>query len=368
MTDLWLPPSLTVELPIQADIDALRAVSAEADEAGELRPEQIELIHRRQWLRMLAPRSVGGAELPLPQAVRLEEAVSGADGSCGWVVTLCAGAGWFAGFMPPHFAREIIATPNVCLGGSGAPSGTAQRDGEGWLLNGHWHHATGSQLATHFTFNAQLQEGGLPVLDAQGKPRTRAFVVPASCVTVDMSSWSSIGLRGSTSRSFSVDGVRMTSDHAFDIDASKATSPGPLSRFPFEPLALATLGACVLGLARRFVTLAEPLTNRPIPRLNGASTTAQAAWCAGAEALDGSRNHFYAELDRGWDSVAHGEGLDPEREQRLGEAAHSLVRCAREAVDTLYPYCGLRAADPRTEINRVWRDFHTATQHSIWLR
>ena len=26
----------------------------------------------------------------------------------GWVLTLCAGAGWFAGFLEPDFAREII--------------------------------------------------------------------------------------------------------------------------------------------------------------------------------------------------------------------------------------------------------------------
>ena len=349
-------------------IEALRAPGALADELGELQAEQIELIHQQQWLRMLAPRAVGGAELSLPEAVRIEEAVSGGDGSCGWVVTLCAGAGWFAGFLPEGLARQIMATPEVCLGGSGAPTGFADRDGDSWVLSGHWNHATGSQLATHFTFNAQLREGGLPLLDAQGAPRTHAFVVPAACVTVDLNSWNSIGLRASTSRSFSVDRARASADQAFDIDAAKATSAAALYRFPFEPLALATLGACVLGLARRFVTLAQALTDRPIPRLAGASPKAREAWRTGAQLLDDSRTRFYAELDRSWARVAGGEGLDPQSERKLGEAAHAMVRCSREVVDTLYPFCGLRAADPRTEINRVWRDLHTATQHTIWLR
>jgi hypothetical protein len=77
-------------------------------------------------------------ELALLQAVRLEEAIAEAEGSCGWVVTRCAGAGWFAGFLPPALAREVVATAGMCLAGSGAATGTAQRTAEGWRINGRW--------------------------------------------------------------------------------------------------------------------------------------------------------------------------------------------------------------------------------------
>jgi alkylation response protein AidB-like acyl-CoA dehydrogenase len=117
----------------------------------------LTLIERRDWFRLLAPRALGGIEVALPQVVQLEEGIAEADGSCGWVVTLCAGAGWFAGFLPPALAREVVATPGMCLAGSGAATGVAQRTADGWRIDGRcWGHATGAPHASHFTCNAAL--------------------------------------------------------------------------------------------------------------------------------------------------------------------------------------------------------------------
>lgn len=363
-----MPDALHFSPPSPTDLEQLAAAGLEADTAGELSAGQVTLMHRQGWLKMLAPRAVGGAELPLPDVVRLEEAVSEADGSCGWVVTLCAGAGWFAGFLPERLAREILSTPGACLAGSGAPTGFADRDGDGWMVSGRWAHATGSQLATHFTFNAQLRERGLPLLDAQGQPRVQAFVVPAAQVRVETDSWHSIGMRATTSRAFAINGARAAGEQAFLIDAAHATAPGPLYRFPFAPLAYATLAACISGLAWRFVGLAEALVSRPVPHLGGANPASQAAWRTGEQALARSRAVFYAELDAAWARVARNERLDDASERRLNDTARALARTAREVVDTLYPHCGLRAADPREAINRAWRDLHTASQHALWLR
>ncbi|RYY33160.1 MAG: acyl-CoA dehydrogenase, partial [Sphingobacteriaceae bacterium] len=42
-----------------------------------------------------------------------------------------------------------------------------------------------------------------------------------------------------------------------------------------------------------------------------------------------------------------------------------LAKISREAVDALYPFCGLMAASPDTQLSQVWRDLHTASQHSL---
>jgi hypothetical protein len=44
----------------------------------------------------------------------------------------------------------------------------------------------------------------------------------------------------------------------------------------------------------------------------------------------------------------------------------ALVTAARRAVGGIYPYCGLRAAQEDSDINRAWRDFHTASQHALF--
>lgn len=342
--------------------------SAQSDAAGELQPDQLRLLHDNQWLKMLAPRDAGGGEWALPDAVRLEEATSQVDGSCGWVLTLCAGAGWFTGFLPLALRQQIMATPQVCLAGSGASTGYAERDGEGWRLNGQWRHASGAQLATHFTFNAQLREGGLPLLDAQGIAQTRAFVVPAHQVRVDRDSWHSIGMRASTSCSFSIENGHAQAAQSFVMDAAHATAPGPLYRFAFEALAWVTLGACMSGMARHFIALAQPLVSRHMAPLRGPSAAAMALWQKHQQAVEAARSHFYATLDAAWLVVASGQTLDTAKASELVDSTRTLVGLAREAVDAIYPCCSLYAADPRSEINRVWRDLHTATQHAIWLR
>ncbi len=191
---------------LSEDVRLIREQAAASDLADALTPALQALVHERGWLRMLAPASAGGAELALPEVVRLEEAIAAADGSMGWLVTLCAGAGWFAGFLPPALAREIIGTPNLCVAGSGARTGFADVDANGYRLSGSWDFATGAPLATHFTMNAVIRENGAPLIDGSGAPRIRAFIIPASLVQVH-DSWRSVGLRATASHGFSVDDV-----------------------------------------------------------------------------------------------------------------------------------------------------------------
>ncbi|PHV37180.1 acyl-CoA dehydrogenase [Janthinobacterium sp. BJB304] len=341
-----------------------------ADAARFLHPAQQALLHRRGWLTMLAPRSAGGAELPLPQVVRLEEAVAAVDGSMGWVLTLCAGAGWFAGFLAPDMARAIIGTPRACLGGSGAATGYAEEEGDGYRITGSWDYASGAPMATHFTLNARLRRAGQPLLDEQGQPRIRAFLVPAALVRL-VPSWNSIGMRASASHSYRIDGQWLGKEHGFTISPAAATADGPLYRYPFYSLAYVTLAANVAGMAAHFMELAEecmrhrrharaglPLLEVPevISMLQGKQ-----------DALIAARARFYAVLDDSWATVAAGAALDADAMQAVQAASLALVAVCRAAVDGLYPYCGLYAAREDSAINRVWRDFHTASQHALLL-
>ncbi|MDZ5455072.1 acyl-CoA dehydrogenase family protein [Azohydromonas lata] len=352
----------------EEDARLLREAAPQAEALGSLTPAQLEVIERRNWFRLLAPRSLGGMELALPQAVRLEEAIAEADGSCGWVVTLCAGAGWFAGFVPPALAREVVATPGMCLAGSGAPTGVAERTGEGWRISGRWGHATGAPHASHFTLNAVLHENGQPLPDASGTPRVRAFIVPATGVQV-RPTWQSIGLRASASHAFEIRDLVVPPTHAFDIAPAVATHPGALYRFPFDALAYVTLAANLGGMARGFLRRATPLVLErrvgPNQQPLGARLQVRAQLQSSLQQLDGARGECLELLDAAWSQVERDGGRIDEKPLR--DAALAWARTAREAVDGVYPLCGLSAADPRTELNRVWRDLHTATQHAMLL-
>jgi alkylation response protein AidB-like acyl-CoA dehydrogenase len=355
-------------LPSDAAVIAKHAAQADVD--GWLHPEQQALIHDRGWLRMLAPRSVGGHELALPEVVRLEESIARIDGSMGWTVTLCAGAGWFAGFLAPRLAREILATPKVCLAGSGAPTGYADKEGEGWRIGGLWDYASGAPMATHFTFNAILRENGQPLPDAAGNPRIQAFVVPAALVEV-VPAWRSIGLRATASHAYRVQDQWVHAEHGFEIDPARAREQGPLYRFPFLAFAFVTLAANVAGMAHHFVALAEECIARRRNRFAGKGEplievpAVRALLDDTRAALEAVRARFYARLDGSWAQVAAGAPVSIDEAAQMQALAMEWVNASRRAVDALYPYCGLYAARMDTPINRVWRDFHTASQHAL---
>jgi alkylation response protein AidB-like acyl-CoA dehydrogenase len=368
-------PSPLPELPTEPlsarDARRIARFAAQAEQAGWLHPVQQALIHRRGWLRMLAPSALGGTEMALPDVVRLEEAIAAVDGSMGWTVTLCAGAGWFAGFLPPRLAREILATPRVCLAGSGAPTGYADLDGDGYRIDGHWDYASGAPMATHFTFNAVLREDGQPLLDAAGNPRIKAFVVPAALVEI-VPNWRSIGLRATASHGYRVRGW-IHGEHGFDIDPGKAREQGPLYRFPFLAFAFVTLAANVAGMAGRFIELAAECMRHRRNRFGGAGErlievpAVQAVLAARRAEFDAARERFYRRLDATWAQVLAGGSVPDADAQALQDLSMAWVAASRGAVDTLYPYCGLYAAREDSPVNRVWRDFHTASQHALLM-
>ncbi len=92
---------------------------------GELHPALLDLAYDNNWFKLFVPEIYGGPGLMLPEILRLEEELAASDGSLGWTVTLCSGAGWFAGFLDPELAAAVFADPKVCFAGSGAVSGTA---------------------------------------------------------------------------------------------------------------------------------------------------------------------------------------------------------------------------------------------------
>jgi hypothetical protein len=80
-----------------------------------------------------------------------------------------------------------------------------------------------------------------------------------------------------------------------------------------------------------------------------------------------ARARFYAVLDRCWALVAGGAALSGDDMSEVQRVSLALVAVSRAAVDELYPYTGLAAAREDSVINRVWRDFHTASQHALLL-
>lgn len=348
--------------------EALRSGAAQAEASHDLHPDQLETIFSRGWFRMLVPPSassepagqaITAAPLTLPELVRLEEGIAWADGSVGWTVTLCSGAGWFAGFFPADALPGVFDHSRICIAGSGAPSGEAHMVSGGYRVSGHWDYASGALHATAFTANCIIYNKGQKVLTENGVPLIRPFLFLKEEVVIDRN-WDTIGLVATGSHAFKVTDVQVPAGRCFGIDPEAAKAPDKIYRYPFLQLAEATLTANLSGMAMHFLDCCESFFRERIGLRRfpvSAADEMNAALAEAREKIDGKRNEFYDAVDHSWDT---NNGLD-----RVSVTSRTLVATVRAAVDQLYPYGGLGAARANTEINRVWRDLHTASQHNL---
>ena len=84
-------------------------LAAKSESLGTLDPEILEIAYQQEWFKLYVPKIYGGLGKTLPDILKLEEDLAYLDGSLGWTVTLCSGAGWFAGFLDPDLAKEVVA-------------------------------------------------------------------------------------------------------------------------------------------------------------------------------------------------------------------------------------------------------------------
>ena len=348
-------------------IREIRKYATQAETIGELQPEILEIVYQEQWFKLFVPEVYGGPGKKLPEILRLEEELAAADGSLGWTVTLCSGAAWFAGFLDPELAKEVFANREVCFAGSGAVGGTAIKTATGYLINGNWKYASGALHATIFTANCVLKnEDGTDILDPDGQPLISSFILKKEEVNI-LPGWSYFGLVATGSHAFEVKNTEVPFNRSFKINTDiKVADEG--FDYPFLQLAETTLTVNNLGMARHFIELVEEYFygRSGLKRFNEEQVTffnAELVRCK--REIAELRTAFYQAFDLTWDQLIQKGTIEGTSLTEVSRLSRELSHVARINVDTLYPYCGLEAAKKESEINRVWRDIHTASQHAL---
>lgn len=343
--------------------DIIRHYAAAAEKDGALHFEQLKVIRQQKWFNLFVPKVYGGLQLTLEQGLQIEEAVAWADGSTGWTVTLCSGAGWFIGFLHPATAAELFADSRVCLAGSGRASGIAKDLGDTFEISGHWNYATGALIATAFTANCKIEKGGHLQFDDKGNPVVLSFVFLNTEVDLHPN-WKTVGMIATASNSFSVQQLKVNKNRAFLIDSGKVQLENDIYQYPFLQFAEATLAVNNSGMAMRFLDLCEILAE---DKEAGKQLMLTEKTAAAKLQLQQHRKLFYLAIHNSWQIWMQNKTHDLQSLLQVSTASRALATAARSLVDEVYPYCGLIAASTDTEINRVWRNLHTSSQHSLLL-
>ncbi|RXK58857.1 acyl-CoA dehydrogenase [Lacibacter luteus] len=347
------------------EIAGLKRLCALAEQQAALTPALLKIIYKKKWFKLFIPKEQGGLALSLPDALRLEEQLAYIDGSLGWTVTLCAGANFFAGFLDKEKTGKLFHAKNVCLGGSGAATGIATQTKDGYTITGKWKYATGAPHLTHFTANCIIEKNGKTVLHKDGTVMIRSFYFKKSEVKL-YNDWEAMGLRATASRSFSVKKIKLKEERSFLIDHAHVTLNDLVYTYPFMPFAETTLAVNTLGMARHFMDEAIAIIKQKQQKAGNASLqVAMDAVQKAQREIATVATAFYTIADASWQELSEQKKLSGKTTKQISKVSRQLVKLCRTHVAAIYPYCGLSATSQQSEINRVFRDVFTASQHAL---
>lgn len=362
-------PNHPTEILSSLVIQAIRNHTLEAEKQEALTQQQLQIIYEHDWFRLFVPRSLGGLEMPLPNALQILEATAYADGSFGWALNLGAGAGLFAAYLDPALSKTVFQNVHACVAGSGAITGTAEDHGEFYIVNGQWQYASGSSHATMFSANCTIQSSQAYSAqpDQNSTPTFRSFLFFPDEIILKRS-WNAYGLKATASHDFEIKGIKVPKTRVFNLLEPAPYEQGKLYQFPFLQFAEITITLQTSGIALHFMDEFQKLLLHKKGMqgefLKDHHKVKDTLALAEAK-LASARTWLYALVKEAWLVCETGTPLSKDLLRKVSLASRYLAQSARESTGLLYPLAGMSALSPESQLNTAWRDLHTATQHIL---
>ena len=354
-------------------LDTARELAAEAarhadriDASRELPPELAHAIADCGFFRLLVPRSLGGAELEMPDYLRLVEVFAEVDASTAW--TFNQNNVWATNStrLPLQTAREIWADPRaVVTNGPPLPGARAEPVDGGYRISGRWTFSTGCDHATWIAALAPVAtDDGADALPADD-PNTPVMLVPKQDVKI-VDDWHASGLRGTASYGFQVDDLFVPSGRSFSV-AWPPREDGPLYVIPTTLLFSSGFSTIALGVARAALDTAIDVAGGKVPaRLRGKLrdyTTTQRQVGEATATWRSAKAFLREAVGQVWRSACRDGALTVDERINLRIATTHAIRLAAQVVDSAYNLCGSGAIFKGHPIQRRFQDAHVITQH-----
>lgn len=352
----------------EKDIQVICDAQMESIRAKKLVTSQLDLIYVNNWFNIWVPKEYGGLEYSFQKGLDTLMDIAYYDGGLAWTITLCSGANMFAGFIVPTIAKEVFQQANVCFGGSGRASGKAVWNGDHYVISGKWSFATGAPHLSHFTLNAPIYDGNQPRLDIAGNVVVYSFFVPREHVLIHYD-WNTFGLEATASHSFSLDSVRVSPSQAFILSPDKRFYDSSLYRIPFIPFAELTLLVNYMGMYKRFLDLTEKYFFEKSKDIAWAEKYSKTRF----RKVDELQQHLSSyqlfvreSAEKLWtDTSGADNNITADYLAIVSNQCKDIVESIRKNTTDIMPLLGIQAAQTESDLNIVFRNIFTATQHSL---
>ena len=260
-----------------------------------------------------------------------------------------------AAFLPPDVAVTVYPSPATATGGVFAPNGRGVRVDGGFSVTGRWQWGSGTQHCSWIVGGAMCDDG-----------TQRVCFFPASDVQFH-DTWYSVGLRGTGSLDFSVEGVHVTDRFTVRAGVAAPHVDEPLARFPNFTLLALGIAAVAVGVARRaldeLITIAGSKTPQFSSRTLANSGFAQTEFAKAEAQWRSARAYLRDEVGSAWQTACAGDPVSVEARVAIRlAAAHAVAACVA-VTDTAFTLAGGTAVYETSVLGRCVRDVRVMTQH-----
>jgi alkylation response protein AidB-like acyl-CoA dehydrogenase len=351
---------------------AISAAANQIEAARELPAELVAALHQTRMFRMLLPRWLGGDEVPPAVYVQAIEELAKADASTAWCVAQTSVCSTLAASLDREVAKTIFGDPRAVLawGPPGSAAGArAVAEPGGYRISGRWQFASGSRHATWLTAHCPVFEAdGTRRVAANGTPVDISAVFPRERATID-DVWHVIGLKGTGSDSYSVDGLFVPQNFtasSFGRDPAGKRDKSPLYLFTVFQLFGASFAGIALGIARAsldaFVELAKAKTPTGGKTVLRDNAVIQSQVGLAQAQLASSRVFLLHALGEIWEGACDTGATSVEHRVQLRMASSHAIHQAKQVVDVAYHSAGATAIFESNPFERRFRDIHTLSQ------
>ena len=345
---------------------------ADANErAGLLTEQTVALLRDSGLVGLWVPECFGGAEVGPLECLEAVEALSYADGATGWVLMAWQVAmASAAAYLPAPAASAVFGDGSIpIIAGTGAPSGRAVAEGDGFRLTGRWRYGSG-------LLHAQWSHSGAPVYDddqprmlpGRTLPEMRIFIVPLEQTQLH-GGWDDVlGLRATASVDYSVTNVFVPAEYTHLQSANVAVQGGELYRLGIAGMGAICHSAWALGVGRRAldelaaIAVSDPSRSTRIPARGGGEAFRERYSLA--EARLRAARALVVEAQAALEATIMSGEQPATRQITIARLAlNHVTSTVAEIGEFAYLYGGgdaLRAG----ALQRAFRDIHTGTQHA----
>jgi len=316
--------------------------------------------------RALLPQSLGGAEAAPEAFMEMMEEIAKADASTAWCLGQCSVCAMIAASLDHDAAHEIFDThPGILAWGAIAHEAHAVEGG--YRVTARWDFASGSRQANWLGSHvAIIGPDGAQRKNADGSPEVRTILFPAASATLH-DVWNALGLAGTGTDSYSVDGLFIPERFTTFRDAYHALrEKGPLYKIGTSSAFSLGFAAVSLGVARATldaaINLARGKHQSRIAKAMRDNDAVRSLIGRTEGDLRAARAYLYATVGAMWrDLTATGEFRDAHRTAVRLAATWTIHQSAR-VVEAAYRMAGATAVFRSNPFERRFRDMHTITQ------